>query len=116
LSLGEPLTGNEKWTTDTSIKIEDFYNSSDELAGEAGLDVLIEKGILRKATQEDYQAWADAAVNAPNTYVTKETGYPIKPDQLESTKKEILNSFQGPTLFYVALKDFTLPGGMYWKF
>lgn len=116
VSLGEPITGKEKWTTDPSIKIEDFYNTSDELAWEAGLDALIEKGVLRKATQEDYEAWADAVVNAPNTYVTKQTGYPIKPDQLESTKTKIISSFRGPSIFYVALKDFTLPGGMYWKF
>lgn len=116
VSLGEPITGKEKWTTDPSIKIEDFYNTSEELAWEAGLDALIQKWVLRKATQEDYEAWADAVVNAPNTYVTKQTGYPIKPDQLESTKTKIISSFRGPSMYYVALKEFTLPGGMYWKF
>jgi hypothetical protein len=55
-------------------------------------------------------------MNAPNTYVTKKTGYPVSNEKIVSTKEKIMNSFNASTNYYVALKDFTLPGGMYWKF
>jgi hypothetical protein len=57
--VGDPIPPN-MWLLTSDIRPESFYNKTAPLAGQAGIDDAVRKGILRKMTLEDVKAWDDA--------------------------------------------------------
>lgn len=114
--IGNPPSQNIKWIIqDPENTPEKYYNKWDNLAGEAGLELLVQKGILRVATQEDAKKWFEELTKNPSSYFSKKEWYPITdPDDLALLRNKYTPQWWSN--YYVALKDFTLPGGMYWKF
>ena len=95
-----PLKASLEHSDDVPLRA--FRDSENPLAGEAGLALAVKKGQLRKATQADAQAWADAlAQHQPKPDVPPIAGKGLKAAPA---------SFYGG---YVVLKALTLPAGLY---
>jgi len=84
--VGDPISSASKLLTSTEVTPESFYDKSAPLAGEPGLADAVRRGLLRKATQMDTEAWVSA------------TG-----------RKNKLSLYHA----YVVLKPFTYPEGLY---
>lgn len=107
-SIEEVVTGTFKWigelpededpkllsSDDTTI--DSFYNATAPLAGFAGVEAALEKGILRRATPEDVTAWIEL----------QQKLYPKK----NVSRLLIENEFDDA---YVILDNFTYPKGRY---
>ncbi|MDO5625184.1 MAG: hypothetical protein Q4G71_10895 [Pseudomonadota bacterium] len=65
--VGNALTPGVRLTTSPAVTPESFKDDSAPLAGRAGIDDLVRKGLLRPATAADADAWAQqAALAAPS--------------------------------------------------
>jgi|GEM_PF-2414747 len=101
--IGEPLQMGTKLVTSTETIPTSFYDKNAPIAGPAGLEDAVRKGILRKATVADADAWADAIIqNSPQRDIPPVAGKGIP----KPPKPSIYNA-------YVVLKSFTYPAGLY---
>jgi hypothetical protein len=101
--VGDPLAAGADLVTSGATSPESFRDSSAPLAGQAGLDSAVAKGVLRLATTADGDAWV-AAVKA----ATGPADVPPVAGQ----------GVPGPTRprmhnAYVVLGAFTYPSGLY---
>ena len=101
--IGEPLQPNIKLITSSKVTPESFYDKKAPIAGPAGIEEAVRNGLLRKATEADVHAWAEAVIqNSPQRDIPPVAGNDIpKPPRLY-----IHNA-------YVILKSFTYPAGLY---
>jgi uncharacterized protein YecT (DUF1311 family) len=101
--MGDPVPAGEKLITSESNPPESFYDRTALIAGLAGLEEAVRKGLLRKATGADVQAWVNAEIaNAPKRDVP-----PIAREGYPKTRRP------GTYHAYVVLKPFTYPAGLY---
>lgn len=101
--VGDTLQNNTRLVTSAEISPAAFYVKDTPVAGPAGLEDAVRKGILRKATAADADAWAEAILqNAAQQDIP-----PI-------ANKSLLKP-AGPGTYntYVVLKAFTYPEGLY---
>lgn len=103
VAVGEPLQINTKLVTSSEISPTSFYDKDKPLAGAAGLLDAVSKGILRKSTTADADAWADMMIQ-------KSQAQDIPPIAGKGIPKP-----PRPRLYnaYVVLKPFTYPSGLY---
>lgn len=94
--IGDPVPAGEKLITSESNPPESFYDRTALIAGLAGLEEAVEKGLLRKATGADVEAWLNAEIAAPIAG--------------ESHSKR-----RRPGIYhaYVVLKPFAYPAGLW---
>jgi hypothetical protein len=99
IHIGEPLPSGAKTITSPDTPPDSFHDPNAPLAGEPGLTDAVAKGLLRKATMADAEAWSEAIAQRDIEPVAGQ-GFP-KP--------------QKPVLYnaYVVLKPFTYPSGLY---
>ncbi|MDR0634815.1 MAG: hypothetical protein LBF91_07545, partial [Azoarcus sp.] len=101
--VGNPISSNTKLVTSADISPESYHLRSAPLAGPAGLEDAVRKGLLRKATAEDAKAWVEAvADDSPPRDIPPVAGVGIP----KPRKPQIYNAF-------VVLKPFTYPSGLY---
>lgn len=99
--VGDPVPAGEKLITSESNPPESFYDKTAPRAGRAGLKDAVRKGLLRKATDADADAWVNAEIaNAPKTD-------PRIPGQARAMPRR-----PGIHNTYVVLKPFTFPAGL----
>ena len=89
--------------TSSAVKPESFRDTPAPLAGPAGVEDAVRKGLLRKASAADADAWVDAVLqNSPPRDIPPVAGQgvtkPPKPPMYDT---------------YVVLKPFTYPAGLY---
>lgn len=84
--VGEPIAAATRLLTSSDVTPDSFQDKSAPLAGPPALQDAVSKGLLRKATQADLEAWSAAS------------GKPQKPESLNA---------------YVVLKAFAFPNGLY---
>lgn len=103
--VGEPLSTGEKLVTSSRISPKSFYKKSAPLAGFAGVEEAVRKGLLREATSSDVEAWVDAIIkNSPKSDIPNIAGRGIpKPSMPPAGKGSYV---------YVVLKSFTYPAGL----
>lgn len=101
--VGDPLTNAEKLLTSATTPPESFRDVNAPLAGEAGLEEAVTKGILRRSTQEDRNRWVEQMA-------IKEVDRDIPPIAGQGRPKP-----RAPRMFnaFVVLKPFTFPSGLY---
>lgn len=101
--IGERLQPETKLFTSTETTPASFYDKDAPIAGPAGLEDAVRKGLLRKATAADADAWADAVMqNFPQRDVPPVAGKGVP----KPPRPPIHNA-------YVVLKSFTYPAGLY---
>lgn len=101
--IGEPLPAGTALVRSDAITPESFHDRTAPLAGPAGLEDAVRKGLLRKATAADAEAWSEAVLqNSPQRDLPPVAGQgaPRPP------KPSLFNA-------YVVLKPFTYPAGLY---
>jgi len=100
--VGEPLASGTRLMTAPATSPENFREANAPLAGPAGIDDAVAKGILRPATDADLDAWAAAvAAKSPRDVPpVAGQGIPKPPRPIIITKA------------YVVLKAFTYPAGL----
>lgn len=107
--VGDPLKKNTSLLTSTRVRPESFYDRSAPLAGEAGLQDAVRKGILRPATAEDIQAWFAAMAQKSNGKSDLPPVYGQSPSVTarKNIRPETMHNA------YVVLKPFQFPAGLY---
>jgi hypothetical protein len=101
--VGRAIPAGVKLLTASSASPASFHDASAPLAGQAGLDDAVEKGLLRRATAKDMDAW-EAAVGEENSH-----GRNVSPVLSVRMSSQHFRSFRA----YVVLKPFTYPAGLY---
>lgn len=97
IMIGKPLSQDDKLFTSPENTPESFRLKGTLLAGPAGLEEAVEKGIIRRATQNDINRWnRGAPPNLPNR------------ERISYTVSEYIMSDKA----YVILKEFTYPIGL----
>lgn len=102
--VGEPVTDTTRLVTSAESSPDSFRDNNKPLAGKAGLEQAVERGILRPATTEDAESWLAArALKLPPTR-------DVPPIAGGGVPKRKL-----PTMInaYVVLKEFTYPAGLF---
>ncbi|MDR2128740.1 MAG: hypothetical protein LBP52_06705 [Burkholderiaceae bacterium] len=105
--VGEAPRPESRYVNSSAVTLESFYINS-PLAGKAGLEDAVRKGILRGATQADYTAWEETiSRHAP----PKDIPPVVDPQPPRSSTRQVFpgNRREG----YVVLKAFTYPAGLY---
>jgi hypothetical protein len=100
--VGEALQAEVRLVTSPETTPESFHDKNTPIAGPAGLEDAVRKGLLRKATSADAESWAEAVFqNSPQCDIPPVAGDMPKP--------------RAPSLHnaYVVLKPFTYPAGLY---
>lgn len=101
--IGEPLAAGTALLTSDAITPESFHDKTAPIAGPAGLEDAVRKGMLRKATAADAAAWSDAVLqNNPNRDLPPVAGQGVP----RPPKPSLFNA-------YVVLKPYTYPSGLY---
>jgi hypothetical protein len=101
--IGQDLTGRTKLLTSAEAPPDSYHDTAAPLAGPAGLQDAVKKGLLRKATASDAKAWSKAVESsAPKRDVPPIAGGGAP----RSAKIDLYNA-------YVVLKPFTYPAGLY---
>ena len=101
--IGDPMSEKTKLVTSTDVTPESFHDKSAPMAGPAGLAEAVNKGVLRRATAVDANAWSDAVLqNSPQRDIPPVAGQGIP----KPPKPAIYNA-------YVVLKPFIYPSGLY---
>ncbi len=101
--IGEPLAKGTALVTSGAITPESFHDRNAPLAGPAGLEDAVRKGLLRKATAADADAWSEAVLqNMPQRDLPPVAGQGVP----RPPKPSLVNG-------YVVLKRFTYPSGLY---
>ena len=93
--VGEPLEDEDpKLFSSDDTSVDSFYDPTAPLAGEPALEAARKEGILRKATEEDAEAW-------------------IKRQQKLHPEEDVVRPYVGEfSKAYVILDDFTYPNGV----
>lgn len=101
--VGKPLSSNSRLIESKSTTVESYYIKESELSGPASLDYSEKIGLIRKANQNDVEAWHEVLAE--------------KYGHNKIYKKDKKGIRQKPTMSlhrtYVILKNFTLPEGLY---
>ncbi|MDR2364772.1 MAG: hypothetical protein LBD68_02815 [Zoogloeaceae bacterium] len=101
--VGEPLRAETSMVTSAATPPESFYDRKAPLAGPAGLEDAVRKGLLRKATAEDRKNWVEAVFqNSSQRDVPPVAGGKAPRPSTPSDHNA-----------YVVLKPFTYPAGLY---
>ena len=101
--IGEPLAAGTALVTSSAITPESFHDRTAPIAGPAGIEDAVRKGLLRKATAADAEAWAEAVLqNAPQRDLPPVAGQGVP----RPPKPGLHNA-------YVVLGPFTYPAGLY---
>jgi uncharacterized membrane protein len=91
-----------RWISSDANRPASYFDKSAPLAGKAGLDDAISKGLLRLATAADFDAWADAmAASAPTLKTPPIAGQPT------SQRRALWQSG------YVVKPGFVYPSGLF---
>lgn len=101
--VGEPLSNDVKLVTSPQTPPESYLDKTAPMAGPAGLEDAVRRGLIRKATNADADAWVSALMEAnPNRDVPPIAGQgkPTPP------RPSIARA-------YVVLKEFVYPAGLY---
>jgi len=99
--VGGALPSGVALVTSTATSPESFRDKNAPRAGQAGLDDAVKAGVLRRATEADLQAWADATAAASPGDVPPVAGQRM-PSRRRSTNSNA----------YVVLQPFALPVGL----
>lgn len=101
--IGSPLPEGRPLISSPAIAPESFYDRNAPIAGPAGLEDGVRKGLLRKATAADADEWVAAVMaNTPERDAPPVAGVgPVKPP------RPMMHNA------YVVLKPFTYPAGLY---
>jgi hypothetical protein len=100
--IGAPIPAGTRVVTSPHTKLEDVIDKGAPLAGPAGLQDAVSKGLLRKATGADYEAYLevhDRTMPKPD----------LPPIAGDDGKRAPVRYFDG----FVVLKSFTFPAGLY---
>jgi hypothetical protein len=101
--VGKPMPAGTMLVRSADITPESFYDRTAPIAGPAGLEDAVRRGLLRKATAADAEAWSDAVMqNSPQRDIPPVAGRGVP----KPPKPPIYNG-------YVVLKPFTYPSGLY---
>lgn len=101
--IGEPLATGIALVTSNAITPESFHDKNAPIAGPAGLEDAVRKGLLRKATAADADSWSEAVLqSAPQRDLPPVAGQGVP----RPPKPGLFNA-------YVVLKPFTYPSGLY---
>jgi len=101
--VGESLQSDTKLVTSSETSPTLLYDKDAPIAGPAGLADAARKGLLRKATAADADAWVDAVIRAfPQRDLPPVAGRGIP----KPPRPPIYNG-------YIVLKSFTYPAGLY---
>jgi hypothetical protein len=101
--VGEALSGGTGLVTAVGVTPESYRDPSAPIAGLEGLEDAVRKGLLRRATLVDAEAWADAvAQNTPDRDLPPVAGKGVP----KPAKPPLYNA-------YVVLGQFTYPAGLY---
>lgn len=101
--VGRSLSTGPNLMTSTERSPASFRDQQTPLAGKAGIDAAVAKGVLRRATVVDANAWANAkAESTPNRDIPPIAGVGVP----RPAAPGIHNA-------YVVLKSFTYPSGLY---
>lgn len=101
--IGEPLVAGTMLVNSGVITPESFHDRNAPIAGPAGLEDAVRKGLLRKATGTDAEAWSEAVLqNSPRRELSPVAGQAVP----RPPKPSLFNA-------YVVLKPFTYPSGLY---
>lgn len=101
--VGESIQNDTKLITSPETTPISFYDKDAPMAGPAGLENGVRKGLLRKATDADADAWADAVMQiSPQRDIP-----PVSGSGIPKPPRPIMHNA------YVVLKPFTYPAGLY---
>jgi hypothetical protein len=101
--VGAALPAGAKLVTSGDTTPESFHDKAAPMAGPAGLEDAARKGLLRKASAAEAEAWSDAVMqNSPQRDIPPVAGQGVP----KPPKPPIYNA-------YVVLKPFTYPSGLY---
>jgi len=101
--IGESMPAGATLVRSADITPESFHDKSAPMAGPEGVEDAVRKGLLRKATAADAEAWVDAVIqNSPQRDLPPVAGQGVpRPPKLSLYKA------------YVVLKTFIYPAGLY---
>ena len=94
--MGSPMNSTQRLITSKATPPESFYDKRAPLAGQAGLDQALRRGVLRRANLKDATRWINAL---KKKYAIQNRPAPDIPPDLHNA--------------YVVLKKFTYPPGLY---
>ncbi len=103
LVFGDQINQNDKLFTSKDTPPELFFDKTVPLAGQAGLEDFVRKGLIRKATAQDSERWAKMKAE-------------IHKDELPPVASGSSSSAFRPRSIhngYVILKEITIPSGLY---
>lgn len=101
--VGEPLAAGAALLNSGATTPESFHDKTAPMAGPAGLEDAVRKGLLRKATAADAEAWSEAVMQSnPQRDLLPVAGKGVP----RPPKPGLFNA-------YVVLKPFTYPSGLY---
>mgnify|MGYP003385461816 CR=1 FL=1 len=103
VSVGDAVPIGTKLVTNGSTPPESFLDKNASLAGPAGLEEAVRKGLLRKATDADADAWVNAVAAS-----TANPDLPVIAGEGRAKPHR-------PSVFraYVVLKEFRYPSGLW---
>ncbi|MDR0673714.1 MAG: hypothetical protein LBF93_08695 [Zoogloeaceae bacterium] len=101
--VGEPLRAGIRLLTSPETTPESFHDKDAPIAGPAGLEDAVRKGLLRKATAADAKTWAEAIQD-----LSRQCDIP--PVAGVGASRPRLPSLHNA---YVVLKPFAYPAGLY---
>lgn len=102
--IGKPISAGMNFQrADDGPSVESFRDTKAPLAGTAGLEEAVRNGLIRPATQQDAEAWAEAVASS-----TPKRDVPPRAGQTTS-RPTPPNIYRG----YVVLKPFAYPAGLY---
>jgi uncharacterized protein YecT (DUF1311 family) len=120
--IGEAVPQNVNIITSEATPPESFYDKSAPLAGLAGLEDAVNKGLLRRATEADADKWVSATSANTSTkrdvpsIAGQEDYKPVRPNiyviQCEFATDGLENCKRRHNA-YVVLKKFIYPSGLY---
>lgn len=101
--VGDSLTNNEKLLTSAKTSPESYKDANAPLAGKAGLEDAVSKGIIRPATSVDADKWVEkVAAQTPAKDIPPIAGQGVS----KPSRPRMQNA-------YVVLKEFIYPEGLY---
>lgn len=110
--LGEPLEEDTILISSEDTPVESFLMTDAPRVGHAGIEGAVKKGMLRPATQQDFDTWASAYIQNRESSSKKEL-FPTA-EKREHYKNELIKSFKDDRKrTYVVLDDnFEYPAGL----
>lgn len=97
--VGNELKGNEKFYKSSKITVDSFKDETKPLSGKKGVEQLVQRGILRKATFEDIELM----------YLTSKESINDYRDLIEERNETYLEG----NPIYVVTEEMTFPAGLY---